>query len=316
MCQFDVPKDKNLLVGLDTNDDAAVYKINNDIAVIETVDYFTPIVDDPYDYGQIAAANALSDVYAMGGKPIFALNVVCFPTQYIDLLKEILKGGNDKVKEAGAYIAGGHTIEDSEPKYGLNVTGVVSPDSVIKNSNSKVGDVLILTKPIGSGIVSTALKGEMCPKDVEDKTISVMKYLNKNAANAMIEVGVNACTDVTGFSLIGHAFEMAHFSGVTIEISSKDVPIIEGVKELSSKGLIPGGTYRNKQYLKKYVKFENPDNTMEDILYDPQTSGGLLISVSESKAVSLVNKINSMSNISCHIVGRVLKKEDYDIIVK
>lgn len=316
LCQLEITSNENLLVGLNTNDDAAVYKLNEEIAIVHTIDYFTPVVDDPYDFGQIAAANALSDVYAMGGTPLFALNVVCFPASYLDVLKEVLRGGNDKVKEAGAFIAGGHTIEDEEPKYGLSVTGIVNPRKVVKNSTAKPGDVLILTKPIGIGVINTAIKGEMCPPHVHSLAVDVMKYLNKDASQMMMEVGVNACTDITGFGLLGHAYEMASSSGVTIEFNKNAIPLIEGAKDLAEMGLIPGGCYRNKNYLKREVYLENVEDVLADLMFDPQTSGGLLISVEEEKADELYQKLNKKLKFGAFIVGCVRKKQDYDIYVK
>jgi selenide,water dikinase len=316
LCHIDIPHDKNLLVGLDTNDDAVAYKVDEDKAVIETVDFFTPIVDDPYDFGQIAAANALSDVYAMGGKPVFALNIVCFPVEYLDILKDIIRGGNDKVKEASAFIAGGHSVEDKEPKYGLCVTGIVHPDKVITNSNAKPGDILILTKPIGCGVINTAFKGEMCPEDVFSYTVEVMKYLNKDAAEIMVDVGVNSCTDITGFGLMGHSYEMAHGSNVSIVFNIDAIPIIEGAKEIAAMGFIPAGAYRNKNYLKNKFFIKNADDAISDLLFDPQTSGGLLISVDKNKAQELYERLNKRLKFGCKIVGEVVKKGKYDIYVK
>lgn len=305
-----------MIVGLNTNDDAAVYKIDEDNAIIQTVDFFTPVVDDPYDFGQIAAANALSDVYAMGGKPLFALNVVCFPSMHLDILKDVLKGGSDKVKEAGAFIAGGHTVEDKEPKYGLSVTGIVHPDKVIKNSTAKPGDVLILTKPLGLGIINTAIKGDMCPDYLSMLSVDIMKYLNKEASEIMTETKVNACTDITGFGLLGHVYEMAVSSGVSIEIGKNEIPIVDGAKELASMGLIPAGCYRNKGYLKGKVYLHNVDEVLEDIIFDPQTSGGLLISVEESKAHELYKKLSGKLKFGAFIIGRVKTKDEYDVYVK
>jgi selenide,water dikinase len=316
LCQLEITWNENLLVGLNTNDDAAVYKLNEDIAVVQTVDYFTPVVDDPYDFGQIAAANALSDVYAMGAVPLFALNVVCFPAAYIDVLKEVLRGGNDKMKEAGALIAGGHTIEDEEPKYGLSVTGIVHPEKVIKNSTAKPGDVLILTKPLGIGVINTAIKGEMCPSETYLLAVEVMKYLNKEASEIMKEIGVNACTDITGFGLLGHAYEMAFSSGVTIEFDKDSIPLIEGARELAQMGLIPGGCYRNKKYLKGKVCIEVEEDEVIDLMFDPQTSGGLLISVSKEKAEELYRRLNKKLKFGAFIVGRVKEKQEYDIYVR
>lgn len=316
LCHIQLPDDKKLIVGLNTNDDAAVYKIDENNAIIQTVDFFTPVVDDPYDFGQVAAANALSDIYAMGGKPLFGLNIVCFPPEHLDILKDVIKGGSDKVKEAGAFIAGGHTIEDNEPKYGLNATGIVHPDKVIRNSTVRPGDILILTKPIGLGVINTAIKADMCPDYLSLLAVDVMKYLNKDASEIMSEMNVNACTDITGFGLLGHAYEMAVSSGVSIEFWKSAIPVIDGAKDLASMGLIPAGCYRNKNYLKSKVYLHNVDEVLEDIIFDPQTSGGLLISVEESKANELYKKLNDKLNFGVFIVGKAKEKEEYDVYVK
>jgi len=260
-------EDKNLLVGIDTSDDAAVYKINDEVALIKTLDFFTPVVNDPYKYGQIAAANALSDVYAMGGKPLLALNIVCFPNCLDpNILAQIIKGGADKVAEAGAIIAGGHSLEDDEPKYGLSVTGLVNPKKLITNSGARAGDYLVLTKPLGTGIINTGIKGNLAGDETVKNAIEVMSALNKKAAEVMVEVGVSACTDITGFGLLGHAAELARASGVSLQICTKSIPIIEGTKELASMGLIPAGAYNNKNFLAEDIKFEkNPDPILEMI---------------------------------------------------
>ncbi len=303
--------DDNLIVGLDKSDDAAVYKINDDTAVILTMDFFTPVVDDPYKYGQVAAANSLSDVYAMGGKPLTAMNIVCFPNCLsVDILGQILKGGADKIFEAGAVVAGGHSVEDNEPKYGLSVMGMVHPDKVITNSAAKPGDVLILTKPLGLGILNTAIKADLVNEEVINKAIEIMSYLNKDACEAMQTVGVNSCTDITGFGLLGHALEMAEGSDVTIEIWSDYLPIIKESIELAKMGIIPGGAYRNQEHVGDKVVFVNSINQeIKDILFDPQTSGGLLISVAEDRAEKLLSLLRKNNKTSFSMIGKVKEKD-------
>lgn len=303
-------EDENLIVGFDKSDDAAVYKINDEIAIIQTLDFFTPIVDDPYLFGQIAATNSLSDVYAMGGKPVIAMNIVCFPKYLeIKILGEILKGGADKVKEAGAILIGGHSVEDDEPKYGLSVTGFVHPGKVLTNSGSKPGDVLILTKPLGSGILSTAIKAGLLDDDVVDRAIKVMNTLNREAAEGMEEVKVNACTDVTGFGLIGHVFEMAKGSETTFIIESEKVPVIEGTFDMASMGIIPAGAYKNMGFVGKEAVFaDSVSIDRQNILYDPQTSGGLLISLPEAEAEKLLEIYKHTLDLDFAVVGRVKEK--------
>ncbi|SKC64755.1 selenophosphate synthase [Maledivibacter halophilus] len=305
-------------MGLDTSDDAAVYKLNEDTALIETLDFFTPVVDDPYVFGQIAAANSLSDIYAMGGKPIVALNIVCFPTCLsMDILAEILKGGSDKVREAGALLVGGHSVDDKEPKYGLSVTGTVHPDKVLSNSNAKPGDILILTKPIGLGILNTAIKAEMLDENIQQKAIDTMRSLNDIAAEGMKLTEVNSCTDITGFGLLGHAFEMAKGSEVSIVIDSDKVPIIEGTIENAQMGLVPAGAYRNQEYLGESIKFqENIPTYIQDILFDPQTSGGLLISLKKEKSKKLLDYYSKELKTEFNVVGEVTEKQDKYLIVK
>jgi len=303
--------DENLLVGFDKSDDAAVYRINDDIAIIQTLDFFTPIVDDPYLFGQIAATNSLSDVYAMGGKPVIAMNIVGFP-KYLDIkiLGEILKGGADKVKEAGALLIGGHSVEDDEPKYGLSVTGFVHPEKVITNSGSMPGDVLILTKPLGSGILSTAIKADLLEKEVVDRAVKVMNTLNREAAEGMAQVEVNACTDVTGFGLIGHVFEMAKGSGTTFVIESEKVPVIEGTFDMAGMGIIPGGAYKNMGFVGKEASFaESVSIDRQNVLYDPQTSGGLLISLPEKDAEKLMEIYKDSLSLEFALIGRVKEKD-------
>lgn len=310
LCHLPKFHDDNLIVGLDTSDDAAVYKINDDSAVILTMDFFTPVVDEPYMFGQVAAANSLSDVYAMGGKPLTAMNIVCFPNCLsIDVLGQILKGGADKVLEAGAVIAGGHSVEDNEPKYGLSVMGVVHPDKVVTNSGAKAGDVLILTKPLGLGILNTAIKADLLEAETINIAVNTMSYLNKDACEAMMIVGVNSCTDITGFGLLGHALEMAEGSQVTMEIWSDYIPIIKESLELARMGIIPGGAYKNESYIGDKVIFNNDiKQEIKDILYDPQTSGGLLISVSEDKSEKLMKLLKEKNKTSFNIIGKVKEK--------
>ena len=306
-----------LLVGFDTADDACVYKINDDTAVIQTVDFFTPVADDPYTFGQIAAANALSDVYAMGGRPTLCMNLLCVPG-CLDksTVREILRGGHDKAVEAGCVVAGGHTIQDNEPKYGMCVTGLVHPQHILRNVGARPGDVLILTKPIGSGIIVTAYKGEMADEEDYTAALAHMSRLNKYAGEVIAAFdGIHACTDVTGFGLLGHAYEMASGSGVTIEIQSANVPMMSGAKEMAELGMVPGGAYRNRDYALPHAEVGETDEAVLDILCDPQTSGGLLAAVAEKDAPALLEKLREAEPCAC-VVGRVLEKGEKALIVK
>ncbi|SJZ45638.1 selenophosphate synthase [Garciella nitratireducens DSM 15102] len=303
---------------MESSDDAAIYKIDEQRALIQTLDFFTPVIDDPYLFGQIAAANSLSDVYAMGGVPLTAMNIVCFPNCLPSkILSEIIRGGADKIYEAGAVLVGGHSVEDQEPKYGLSVTGIVHPSQVKANSHAKAGDVLILTKPLGLGIINTAIKADFASDETIEEAIFIMSYLNKDARDTMQEVGVNGCTDITGFGLLGHAYEMASASNVSIEIDSSQLPIIKEAIMLGEMGMVPAGTYANRRYLKDKVLWLNqiPDIT-KDLLFDPQTSGGLLISIEEQKAQLLVSKLKEKLKVPYAIIGRVLSKGKKEIIVK
>ncbi len=293
-----------------------MYQVREDLAVVQTVDFFPPIVDDPYTFGQIAAANSLSDIYAMGGDPTLSMNLICFPTCLpMDVMAKIMQGGASKVKEAGAIIAGGHTIEDSEPKYGLCVTGFLHPNQVMKNSECKEGDLLVLTKPLGIGVLTTANKAQLLDEKTYDQMVEAMATLNKYAKDVMMEVGANACTDVTGFGLIGHASEMAKGSGLTIELYSKEVPIIEAAIDFAKMGIIPSGAYSNMAFVRDDVRFaQDVPQYMQDLLVDPITSGGLLISLPEEKAHELVEKLKGVT-ICNQIVGRVTAKQDKAIIV-
>lgn len=296
-----------MLVGLDTSDDAGVYKITDDIALVQTLDYFTPIVDDPYMFGQIGAANALSDVYAMGGKPITVMNIVGFPIDTLDksILADILLGASDKVKESGAVLVGGHSIDDQEPKFGLSVTGTIHPDRIRSNAGAKPGDRLILTKPIGVGILTTAIKNDLLNKEEIDELMNVMATLNKSAAETMENYNVNACTDVTGFGLLGHTLEIAKGSNVGITISNKDVPVLSKTKELAEQNIIPGGSRKNHKWLSGNIEYDQNISEVEQlILCDAVTSGGLLISLPEAEAASLQQKLRE-NNVQSAIIGHV-----------
>lgn len=311
MCKLPKFNDEKLIVGVETSDDAAVYKINENQAVIQTLDFFTPVVDDPYDFGQIAAANSLSDVYAMGGIPTLALNIVGFPSCLdIEILGEILRGGADKVVEAGALLVGGHSITDQEPKYGLSVMGMVHPDEVLINANAKAGDVLILTKPIGLGILNTCMKEDLLNPQQLQGAIDCMKTLNKDAAVEMIKLKPNSCTDITGFGLLGHVYEMAEGSQVHIKLYYDQIPILDGAEEFAKMGIIPAGTYRNRDHVGGGAKL-SPDlpEVAADLLFDPQTSGGLLISLPAEKAEQLMKAYDGLLNLPYAIIGSV---EAYD----
>lgn len=285
---------ENLLVGLENYDDAGVYRLDAERALIQTIDFFTPIVDDPYLFGQIAAANALSDVYAMGGVPLTAMNVVCFPARKLDLtvLREILRGGAEKVLEAGAVLVGGHSVEDPEPKYGLAVTGIVHPERLMTNSQAKPGDVLILTKPIGSGIISTAIKAGLARAEVVATVTASMATLNREAAAVAQELALRGCTDITGFGLLGHAAEMAQASGVALRFWVEAIPFYPQALELAEMGLVPGGTYANRNFLAPRVQIAaEVAEAEQDLLFDPQTSGGLLLAVPASREEECLERL-------------------------
>lgn len=272
--------------------DAGVYRISEEKALVQTVDFFTPVVDDPYLFGQIAAANSFSDLYAMGARPLTALNLVCFPagTQPLKILEQILLGGFDKIKEAGAALIGGHSVEDDEPKYGLSVTGLVDPRRMITSAGARPGDLLFLTKPLGSGIIATAMKGDQLTAAEAAETLQVMAALNAGAAEAAVEVGVAAVTDITGFGLLGHLHELLTASGVGAAVDGAAVPLYPGTAEMAARGLIPGGAYRNMNYFQKWVRWSGgePENDERRLIFsDPQTSGGLLIAVSPERAQAL-----------------------------
>lgn len=281
---------EKLLIGLDKADDAAVYSLTEELALIQTLDFFTPIVDDPYLFGQIAAANSLSDVYAMGGQPILAMNIVGFPSCLeAEILSQILQGGADKVKEAGASLCGGHTVIDEEPKYGLSVTGTVHPDNLLSNSGIKENDLILLTKPLGTGVIVAAIKGGFTSGDQSNPAVKSMLSLNNTALKYFDQYQINACTDVTGFGLIGHLLEMSENSSLQIEIEVQEIPIFAGVREFAESGLLPAGAYKNRDNYQGFVSESGQrDQILYDLMYDPQTSGGLLISVAEADAAELL----------------------------
>ncbi len=306
--EINFPTNSRTLVSFEHKDDAGVYELTPDLALVQTVDFITPVVDDPYIYGQIAAANSLSDIFAMGATVCTALNIVAYDNCNVsrEMLREILKGGADKVREAGGVLIGGHTIEDIEMKYGLSVTGIVHPDKILRNNNIQPGDKLILTKPLGLGVISTAIKADMVSDDIIEKAAFHMSYLNKTASELAVAIGVNAMTDVTGFGLLGHLSEMID-SGYGIDIYYDQIPIIEGSLDLSQTGLFPSGSYKNREYFQPGVKINN--NSLDDdrimLLYDAQTSGGLLISVPEEKAIPLLDKLKTAGLEWCSIIGNV-----------
>ncbi len=313
------PEDNpNLLVGFETSDDAGIFKINDRQALVQTVDFFPPIVDDPYDFGRIAAANALSDIYAMGGKPLTALNIVAFPVETMpqEILSKILLGGVEKIKEAGAVVVGGHSIKDKELKYGLAVTGIIDIDKIIKNSGAKVGDVLLLTKPLGTGIITTAIKrGAAAPDDIASVT-AMMSQLNNIASELMVKYNVTAATDITGYGLIGHACEIASASGVSLEIKFENIPFLPNLLKYSSAGFIPGGLNTNREYFEDKIHFAARfDKSAMDTLYDPQTSGGLMISLPGFQAESLQAEARKRG-LNIPMIGKVVAQGTHLLIIE
>ena len=287
-----VHKDPNLLVGFDKSDDASVYKVSDELALVQTLDFFPPIADDPYTFGQIAATNALSDIYAMGGDPKLALNIMCVPEDMPkDTVHQILRGGYEKVYEAGALITGGHSIFDDEPQYGLSVTGFVHPDRILTNSGAKEGDVLLLTKPIGIGILTSAMKADLCSKESAELAMRLMTTLNKNGRDAMVKYRVHACTDVTGFALMGHLLEMAQGSDLRAEVEVSAVDLIPEALEFARMGVLPAGMYRNRTFAEQWVDAGQTEIAVQDMLYDPQTSGGLLMAVDPADADALLAEL-------------------------
>lgn len=308
----------NVLVGLDPFEDAGVYRLDAETALVQTVDFFPPLVDDPFIFGQIAAANSLSDVYAMGAKPISALNIVGYPDKDLpaDILCEILAGGADKVAESGAALLGGHSVRDAEIKYGLAVTGIVHPDRVICNNTAKPGDVLVLTKPIGSGVLTSAAKSDKIPQEDLSEAIEVMTCLNRGACEAMVEVGVHAATDITGFGLLGHAFEMANGSGVSISIRAGSVPLLQDTLKFAAQGIVTRAHKASLEYLSNRLSADGIDETLVNVLADAQTSGGLLIAVAPDRADALVESLKKRNTPNAAIIGEVNAICDQSIILK
>jgi len=307
-----VSKDENVLVGIQTRDDAGVYRLSDDLALVQTVDFFTPIVDDPFDYGRIAAVNSLSDIYAMGGRPLTALNICAFPVEDVDadILGRILEGGAAVAKQAGVSLLGGHTVKDTEPKYGWAVTGTVDPKRVITNAGSQPGDLLVLTKPLGTGILTTARKRDLIDDAALQPAIDSMLTLNAEAAQAMVEIGVNAATDVTGFGLLGHAGEMMEASHVGFALDAASIPFFDGVLDLIRKDCVPGGTKDNARTHADFTRFaDNVDAAVRVGLSDAQTSGGLLISVPRENAKKLLGAIGP----SAHVIGVVLSGDGISV---
>jgi selenide,water dikinase len=312
---FPASRYPELLVGLEVSDDAAVYKISDEVAVIHTLDYFPPVVDDPYDYGAIAAANAMSDVYAMGGQVALALNISCFPANLLpSTLSEILRGGAEKVAEAGGVLAGGHTTEDKEPKYGLAVMGLIHPERVLTKAGARPGDALALTKPLGVGIITTALKGQAAEPEHVAAAVASMKRLNREAARLIQEVGVHACTDITGFGILGHGYEMAAKSGVRLRLRADALPFLDGARRYADEWLFPGGAHNNKSYYHPHVRWTAQlTDEMQLLLYTPETSGGLLVAAPPERLEVLTARFAGTGE-PCWVVGDVVEGHGIEII--
>ncbi len=309
-------EDKNLIVGFDKSDDAAVYKLTDDIAIIQTLDFFTPMTEDPYIFGQIAAANSLSDVYAMGGQPKTAMNIVCFPNKMdIKILGEILRGGAEKVMEAGAVLSGGHSVHDPEIKYGLSVTGIAHPDKILKNHGCQSGDILICTKKLGTGIVSTASKVNLASEKAINESLKQMVTLNKYAAEVIVNYPITACTDITGFGFLGHAYEMAKGSEKTLVFEGDFIPYISEAKEYAKDFLITTGGQQNRNFVGRDIDFNRTPLWLQEIMFDPQTSGGLLFSVAKDRVSELMKEFKE-KNIEAFIIGSVEEKSNKYIVVR
>jgi selenide,water dikinase len=318
LCGMTFPTDANVIIGLDRADDAGVYKVTDDIALIQTVDFFTPIVDDPYWFGQIAAANALSDVYAMGGVPKTAMNLVAFPLKDMDIsiLRQIIQGGLDKMTEAGVVLVGGHSVEDKELKYGLSVTGFIHPDRILTKKDLRAGDRLILTKPLGTGIVNTAIKGGLASDEIIERVTQLMATLNRKAAEVMSRYPVHGCTDITGFGLLGHMAEMVSDTLFGIRVMSREIPMLPEALEYAGIGLVPAGAYKNREFRECMVDFApSVDRLIQDILFDPQTSGGLLIGVERDRAGDLVAELKVKGIEEAAVIGEVMVKPRERIVV-
>jgi selenide,water dikinase len=313
------PTDENVLVGLERADDAGVYKINDELALIQTVDFFTPVVDDPYQFGQIAAANALSDIYAMGGTPKTAMNLVGFPLRNMDIsiLRQVIQGGSDKIKEAGAVLVGGHSVEDRELKYGLSVTGFIHPDKILTKKTLQKGDRLVLTKPLGTGIVNTAIKRKKATAEVIETVTRMMAELNKNAAEIMAPFKVSACTDITGFGLLGHLAEMVESADVGIRLYADQIPIIPEAVKYAKMGLITGGGRKNRHFREGMVESDAAvDPRMVEVLYDPQTSGGLLIGANKTDSDSMVFRMRQNGMTDAAVIGEVIDEPQGKIVIR
>jgi selenide, water dikinase len=318
LSRLDLGSHPDLLVGIATGDDAGVYRLRDDLAIVNTVDFFTPVVDDPFTYGQIAAANALSDVYAMGGEPKTALNIVCWPQSGLpgEMLSEILRGGTEKAREAGVIVVGGHSVADEEVKYGMAVTGIIDPRRIIRNVGARPGDSLLLSKPLGTGVLMTAFKRDRLAAENYAAAVRWMAELNAATARAMLKYDVHAATDITGFGLAGHASRMAEGSGVTLRFEESDLPLLPGALEMCQQGMIPGGGKRNREFFGRHVRIsEEIADEMAEIVFDPQTSGGLLIALGEKEAVSLLADLEALGNMEAEIVGRVLPQSEFSIEV-
>jgi len=308
MSGLTIPVDINVIAGSRDKDDAGVYRISNDLALVQTLDFITPVCDDPFEFGRIAACNSISDVYAMGGKPLTAMNIVAFPIKKfsLDILNRILEGGLAVMKEAGVQLLGGHSIDDPELKYGLSVTGTIHPDKVLRNNSIKPGDSLVLTKALGTGIIATAVKAGLADELIINEFINSMGTLNKKACEVMLRYNISACTDVTGFGLAGHIFEMLEGNEYSVTINSGKIPLLFGALENAAMGMIPGGLYRNKKYAgEKCVIGESIRSEIADIIYDPQTSGGLLISLPGKEAEQMVEEMKLAGIVHASVIGDV-----------
>ena len=303
---FAAPRDPNLLVGFDHADDAAVYRLTDRLAIVQTVDFFPPMVDDPFTFGQVAAANALSDIYAMGGVPVTALNVMAVPEDMpAEAVREILRGGLSKVTEAGASLAGGHSIYDDEPKYGMAVTGTLDPARIVRNDTAQAGDALVYTKPLGIGVATTAVKGRVATPALEQAAVHAMTELNRHASEVMRRFATHACTDITGFGVLGHVLEMAQGAGLAAELDPRAFRLLPGVLELAAAGVLPAAVYRNRSFAEEHVDPGATPLALQDLLFDPQTSGGLMIAVALSDADALVAEL-AAEGVSAQVVGHML----------
>jgi selenide,water dikinase len=318
LCNISIPADERSYSGIESSEDAGIYFLKEDLALLQSVDFFTPIVDDPYLFGTIAASNALSDIYAMGGKPLSALALVCFPKKGMEfsIMEKMLCGGLDKLKEAGVCLLGGHTVADQEIKFGFAVTGIINPEKIVYNSKAKVGDSLLLTKPLGVGIISTGIKKGVVNQELIEEVTALMSQLNRRASELMVDVGVSAATDVTGFGLLGHCFEMSKASNVSFEIDINSIPVIDKALKLAAQGIYPAAVNSNLEYVKDSVEcLENLDQPRRIAIIDPQTSGGILISAPFEKC-SIISQELKKDGITAALIGRVVEKQPKYIIIR